>query len=194
MLIRIVGDGDRDESILPHIVRGILNRPVESQFQVWPRLHRGSYERKLRFAVLEAKEDRAEGLVAVVDADRDGKTRLASLRTSRTHQRHAAESLPIAVGMADPHLEVWLLDDSLAVRDGLTLPATQRIPNVRDVEVPKDVLTSMIHASPMSARGDRECLGSIASRVLISRCAHAGETGLGSFEKDVKSEFRVVKP
>jgi hypothetical protein len=82
----VVADGPRDEATVPHMVEKILGSPIHTQFEPWPHLHGSGkgYERKLRFAVLQAWDAKAAGLVAVVDQDKAKHGgRLKALRGAR---------------------------------------------------------------------------------------------------------------
>ena len=65
----VVGDGERDGASIPSLVQTILERPVQSEFERWPRLQKKGLGAKLRFATIQARNRKNDGLVAVVDAD-----------------------------------------------------------------------------------------------------------------------------
>jgi len=197
-----VGDGRRDEATLGPLVAGILGREVRSRsFRPWTEvvLPKGSgYARKLKFAMREAIDDGAEGLVATIDRDRSpSKSRLSDLDEARKQERAEPKSatarLPVALGEADPHAEAWLLDDAHAVRTALGLDGKTEIPNVRKVEYPKATLDDLCKRArpgePIVA-----LLGEIAAAVSIDRSRHAKETGLHRFVEEVQGELAPLRP
>ena len=199
-----VGDGARDEATVPHLVRTILQTDFSTLFQPWARLHaaerRGrpgrrlrGYGRKLLYAIRAARVAQADGLVATVDRDKAPAGRLRRLREARAADRQQAPSLPTALGEAKPHAEAWLLDDPVAVREALELPANADVPSVRDSTYPKHTLHELWEQSPRKEAnpGDREmdALPEIARRVVPSRCAHRRETGFQAFVTEVRREL-----
>jgi hypothetical protein len=98
----------------------------------------------------------------------------------------------VALGEADPHGEAWLLDDPVAIRRGLGLTANSEIPNIRDVESPKDKIEELRKNSEKSEEPILEVLQAITNHVDPSRFRHAKETGFEAFEKDVKHQLKTV--
>jgi hypothetical protein len=187
----VVGDGERDAAVVPRLVEGILALRLETETRRWARLHgngRG-YAKKFQFAAREARDLGVQGLVAVVDADREGPgRRLKELKAGREADRQKL-SFPAALGEANPHLEAWLLDDPTAVREELRLPATHDIPSVRKVTSPKETIDSLMETAGFRQRERLGALAAIAVRVDPNRCQHGKETGYDAFLKDVKSEI-----
>jgi hypothetical protein len=188
----LIGDGPRDEATVPHMVENILNTPVQAEFQRWAHLHGSGkgYEKKLRFAVLQAKDALAAGLVAVVDQDNaKGGSRLKALRGARDDDRTVHPPFPTALGEAIPHGEAWLLDDPPAIRQVLELEDHVPIPTVRKAREPKDVLNQLIRMSRYHEENRIELLEQIAPLVDVSRCQHGNETGFADFVKEVRQEL-----
>jgi hypothetical protein len=153
----------------------------------------GGFGRKLLFVLGQARDARADGLVATVDEDKGGRDCLGQLRRARTTDRLRTSEFPAALGQARPHAEAWLLDDPLAVREALGLPAEAGVPSVRDSRYPKHALHELWEHSPRKQAdpGDREMeiLPEIARRVAPSRCAHRRQTGFQAFVRDVRREL-----
>ncbi len=193
MKLLIVADGARDEASLPPLIESILGRPIEFEFKPWGRLHHeGSqrgYGRKLAYSIGQARSRRADGLVAVVDRDKDRSgQRGRDLTEAREAERQSGrEIFPTVLGVADPHVDVWLLDDPVAVRQGLGLSSDAEIINVRREKDPKGELDKRIGAK--NDRDRMETLKAIAAQVSPKRCAHASETGLKSFVEDCQREL-----
>lgn len=131
-----VGDGERDAATNPHLVATIVETEVEPATTSWARLNAAGkgHDRKLLFAIRDARDNGLEGVVATIDQDKSpGRERLKSMRAARTKDRETPPPLPTALGCADPHAEAWLLDDAVAVRTVLQLEPVSVIPNVRKV-------------------------------------------------------------
>ncbi len=189
--ILFVGDGERDGVTVPRLVERILGRRVREDFRRWARLRGGSgYERKLAFAVRQAKDAGTQGVVAAIDKDKS-QGRLRALREQRDlEQTHGA--FPIAVAEAVPHSEAWLLDDPVAVRECLGLASDVEIPTVRQVKSAKEALEAL------RARGTKRdeplltIWAEVARNVSLERCAHAKETGFDGLVSEVTQQFREV--
>ena len=187
-----VGDGPRDEAVVPHLVAKILALDaLQSGFSPWASLHKKSkgYARKLRFAIRQARDQNALGLVATVDSDESGRSgRLNQLRDGRDEDRQSAPPFPTALGEAIPHLEAWLIDDPVAVCAALHLAADATVLTVRQTKDPKSTINELSrHRADFENVVD--ALEQIARRVEPSRCAHEAETGFKAFVADVKHEL-----
>jgi hypothetical protein len=201
-----VGDGPRDEATLPPLVKGILKQEFTHKFRAWSGLRLGhavgghrlrGYGRKLLFALRQARDDRADGLVATVDRDEGKEGRLAHLRKARKADQEKWPGYPAAIGEAIPHAEAWLLDDQRAVRETLGLPRDCQIPTVTDVENPKRTLHELWESSPRrdanpAEREIEHVLPQLAVRVDETRCAHARHTGFKAFVKEIRREIGPI--
>lgn len=187
-----VGDGERDAVTNPHLVKVITGASVEPTTRPWARLNgagRG-YDRKLLFALLQARQAGLEGVVATVDRDTSsGKDRLRELQAARTRDREKRAPLPTALGAADPHAEAWLLDDPVAVRTVLGLRVDLDIPTVRHAKSPKGEIARLHAASPRVNEPVRGLLAEMARSLSIDRCQHRRETGFAHFVQDVRDEI-----
>jgi hypothetical protein len=191
--IQFVADGPRDEVVLPLLVARILGATVESSFTGWPRLSGRGYKHKLVFAHMQAIDAGVDGLVAVVDRDRDSAgARMTALRQGREQERARTPEAPIALGQAEPHLEAWLLDDEVAVRRGLRLAAKHPIPNVAKCSNPKEEIETLREAAHEENDSVLAALSRIAAEVEPARCAHAKRTGFKAFHDDVRHELRPI--
>src|SRR5436305_6917758 len=113
-----VGDGPRDEAVVPRLVERILNVDVTGEFEPWKELHlHGSGKglgKKLLYMLRRARDRGAAGVVATVDADKfTKKDKLTDLKGARNKDRESGHTTPAALGEAIPHLEAWLLDDGV---------------------------------------------------------------------------------
>jgi hypothetical protein len=194
MQLLFLGDGLRDEAVIPKIVSSAVEYAQKNAFRAWRKvpLHKNiGYKRRLLFALREARDDGLDGVVATVDRDsRPRRERLTELESAREADRNNVALTPIkvAVGEAAPHVEAWLLDDPKAIRDALGLPSNAEIPNVRECPNPKDALHDIIQ---QCGRRDLEMvlLAEIAQQLTETRCNHRGETGFEAFLLDLKSEL-----
>jgi len=192
----IVGDGPRDAATVPHLLGRILGVNVKATFKRWARIHReGSgkgYRKKLRFAMMQAVDANATGLVMTVDADTDPRRqKLKALCSARDEERQSAPAFPTAIGEANVHAEAWLLDDQVAVRQGLHLAGGHPIPNVLRVNSPKEELEQLRRESDRGEDSIIAVLTDIAKLVepSSSRCPHWKETGLHRFTEEVRQEL-----
>lgn len=198
--LRIVGDGERDAATLGPLVKGILRADFAPEASPWPRLHRGEKKPrgyslagaalKLYYLLIEARDRQYNGVVATVDADKDRTSdKLRQLKLARDADRATRPPLPAALGEAIPHNEAWLLDDPVAVRQGLHLVQDASIPNVRDCRYPKSTLEQLHQQSPRADKGPLEVWPDIAAAVRVDRCNHREETGLAAFVDEIRSEL-----
>jgi len=191
--ILVVGDGARDGVVLPPMLARIIGRAVRCEFRPWSRLHgsgRG-YQRKLRFALEQARDLGMEGLVAAVDADVDADSRekLRALWAGREEDRAKRPFLPAGLGCAVPHSEAWLITDQDAVRRALGIPATEAIPKSK---YPKDALNELMKKwKPDIPLLD--LLVVLASEVDPDRQAQKDATGYLAFVTDVREEFKAYR-
>jgi len=193
MKLLFVADGPRDKATLPGLVRSILGHEFSESFERWAHLRDGGkgYERKLKFAVGLARMQKMDGVVAVADRDRDrSKDRHNALKDCRQKLRDRGIALPAAVGVADPYVDVWLLDDETAVRRGLKLDANTAVPHATKSKDPKTDLNELVSTSEFEEMMD--ALESIAGHVTEARSPHAKETGFADFADDCRREFESV--
>src|SRR5260221_8370531 len=98
----LVGDGPRDAIVLPPLIRRALGVEIRCEFRPWARLHSAGrrYERKLVFALAQARDSDMVGLVAAVDADKDSNSRdkLGRLRAGREQDRTKHPPIPTGIG------------------------------------------------------------------------------------------------
>lgn len=192
-----VADGDRDKSTLRGLVQTIIGQPIHTEFSQWMHLHNAGhgYDRKLKFSEGLARSNRLQGVVGVVDQDRAGKhERRRPLIGARAALRLGGILTPIAIGVADPHVCVWLLDDPAAVRQGLELSSNHAVPNVRKSASPKGTLDQLIQSSRFAKADIREPLTSIAALIDGRRCNHARETGFAAFCDGCRHELGDCVP
>jgi hypothetical protein len=193
MQLLFVSDGPRDAATIPEIVRTILNTLINVEFVEWKRIQlaRGSgYRRKLRFALLRARDHSLDGVVATVDRDTaEARARLLALSTAREEDRNdpGVSPMPAAIGEAVPNTDAWLLDDAKALRTVLCFVSDTPLPSVRQGD-PKFAIDELINES---TRTDdmMYLLAEIARNIVPDRCNHSDKTGFEEFLKDVRDEL-----
>lgn len=140
LIIEILGEGPTEvagvtgperptRGVLPILVYKICQRPAE----MWVRcrrisflLQKGGLQRKLRFAVRQARISGSAGLVFVVDSDGDYEGKLKQLSAGRDAVKELA--YPVAIGVAHPCIEAWLLADSQAIARAFGLARPPHVP------------------------------------------------------------------
>ena len=93
--IYFVADGPRDEATLPPLVEHVTGVPCKATFSSWQSIktHRG-YDRKVRYAIREAKSRGQEAVVAVVDRDSAKKRQRLSRLADQRHLDHRPRMFP----------------------------------------------------------------------------------------------------
>ena len=199
MKLMYVSDGPRDEATLPGLVATILGGELPPhEFSEWARVRHPNreemasrgYERKLQFAVQLASSKGCQGVVAVADRDRDSRgERKKALLSTKHKLTESGHQTHVAIGVADPHVDVWLLDDPKAVREALGFAPDHELNSVHKVKSPKDYLNNEISNSPLPVENISEPLRRIASYVQLSRCNHAATTGFQEFVDSCRRAF-----
>jgi len=195
MSVLVVGDGPRDQTALPILVCRILDTETETRYDDWHRVRvyrqKGTiYARKVKYLTRRARADGFVALAIVVDMDKASpRDKLRALRHGREEDRQNNPPLPTALGEANPHFDVWLLDDAVAVREALQLPGDSLVPNAIKTAYPKDTLSDLIERSQIASQPVSEALGEIARRLVPKRCVHGKETGFFAFAEDVRHEI-----
>jgi hypothetical protein len=85
--------------------------------------------KKVQFAKRQARYNRSHAAVFVVDSEggpKELKQKKSDLETGRGRE---LPEFPMAIGVAHPCIEAWLLADATAVRRGLGLSATPKVPD-----------------------------------------------------------------
>src|SRR5258708_15773924 len=111
--LHFVGDGPRDEAMMPRLIERILKVDVHADFREWKsiHLHGKGYGKKLAFAIRVARDAAADGLVATVDADKaPQREQLPELQSARDHARSKALPFPTPLRTTVPHTPSYLLD------------------------------------------------------------------------------------
>ena len=195
----LVCDGSRDHAAVCRLLERVLGRPITPDCQTWLRLHsRGSgrgYGRKLKYSVRQAISRGQARVVATMDQDNsERREKLRELQAAREEDRRTGKILPTALGEAAPHFEAWLLDDAVAVREGLGLRGDAAVPSLKRIKQPKAELDAIFRREVTDWHGrEAELMAAIADKLEVSRCLHAKQTGLEAFVDDVVNELRQLQ-
>ncbi|MCC7291945.1 MAG: hypothetical protein IT449_07790 [Phycisphaerales bacterium] len=199
--IQILGEGSRDEAAAPPLVENLLGRRISAAFTAWSspsiqRFHQKGLSklgRRLLYVLARASADGVQGVVAIIDGDQLEGERLAALKAGRRRHREKYPPIPTALGCAIPHFEAWLIDDPVAVREVLRLPADCEVSSPTRTSSPKLVLHALFTGSPRASEDlELAVLPEIARRFQLERCNQRNHTGLADFAKDLRAAFREV--
>lgn len=122
-----------DEGVIPILVSAICGRPagmlVKRYGSVFMNGQKGSLSQKVRFAKQQACSNRSAAAVFVVDSE--GRRAQLKQKTRDLHRSrdHRLPDFPMAIGVAHPCIEAWLLSDATAIRRGLELAETPEVPD-----------------------------------------------------------------
>jgi hypothetical protein len=194
--IYVVGDGLRDEAMVPVLVERVVRLRVQARFRPWSslRLAGGGYDRKLKFAVREAVEEKIPMLVATVDTDKDNSgEKLRRLRQARSDDPQCGSLVQVALGEATPHGEAWLLDDEVAVRQALGLHSSTPICTPANRKNPKQAIEDLRHSGNRCDDPIRTVLAAIAQLVQPARCPRSKDTGFDALQDDLRTSIRNSK-
>jgi len=143
VVIEIFGEGKTDvgrsektapraAGVVPIIVHTLCGRPEQMRvkrrgvpFLQQRETGKGLWQ-KVRFAGRQARANRSHAVVFVVDSEGDLKGKRAALVKGR---EAATSKLPMAIGVAHPCIEAWLLADAMAIRRGMGLDRTPAVPD-----------------------------------------------------------------
>ncbi len=117
-----------DKGVVPILVSALCGRPagmlVKRYGNIFLNGQKGSLSQKVRFAKQQACSNGSAGAVFVVDSE-GGRGQLKQKTRDLTRSRdHRLPDFPMAVGVAHPCIEAWLLSDATAIQRGLELAET----------------------------------------------------------------------
>ena len=144
VVVEIFGDGKTEvrldtelqrpsKGVLSILVYKLCGKPQRMRVKSmpYPHLQRGSLSQKVRFARQQAAYNGSQAVVFVVDTEGNLKDKRRELEKGR---KQGPAKLPMAVGVAHPCIESWLLADCTAIRRALGLKRTPNVP-----ETPEDL-------------------------------------------------------
>ena len=122
--------GPPDSGVLPILVHALCGKPrmMAVSRRRFAHLQGKGLWQKVRFAKHQARRGGA-GAVFVVDSEGDDKTCKAAGDQMRKGRDAVLASFPMAIGVAHPCIEAWLLADASAIRRGLDLTSSPVVPD-----------------------------------------------------------------
>ncbi|NQT12179.1 MAG: hypothetical protein HQ582_05500 [Planctomycetes bacterium] len=141
VVIEIFGEGKTDvghdpspqpptRGVVPILVHTLCGKPSQMRVKRYGmpfmQQQRGSLPQKVKFAKRQAQYNRSAGAVFVMDSEGELRQRRNDLTRGR---RMEAGDLPMAIGVAHPCIEAWLLADASAIRQALDLRSTPQVPD-----------------------------------------------------------------
>ena len=143
LVIEVFGEGKTDvgrhdgarpptEGVVPILTHKLCGKPdrmlVKRRTYAMLQRPKGRWQ-KVKFAKRQAYYNKTtDGVVFVLDSEGDQK-KLESTRKDLEKGRDAVDlSIPMAVGVAHPCIESWLLADATAIRRGLELDKSPDVP------------------------------------------------------------------
>lgn len=200
MRVLVCGEGDNDigksayetsEGTLQVLVSRLLEGK-ELEFERQPVMHlgarrrHGGFKEKLKLAFAELAHKDCEGLVFVVDRDREEK-RGERLRKARDE---VSEGKPSAVGVAIRTLEAWLLADETAFKKAFQADTPSTTKDPESIKEPKKELQGRLDAVGHSQYSEAYVALARHSRleVLEQRCPE----GFGRFADEVRELVGAV--
>jgi len=140
VVIEIFGEGKTDvghdtspqpptRGVVPILVHTLCDGPSQMRVKRYgmPFMQKkGTLAQKVRFAKRQAQYSRSAGAVFVMDSEGDLRQRQNELARGRRMQ---PGDLPMAIGVAHPCIEAWLLADASAIRQGLELTGNPQVPD-----------------------------------------------------------------
>ena len=143
VVIEVFGEGKTDvghnptpqspsEGVVPILLHMLCGRPdgmMVKRFGIPFLQQKGTGKglwQKVRFAKRQARYGKSDAAVFVVDTEGDLKGKREQLAKGRDAE---LPQFPMAVGVAHPCIEAWLLADAQAIRRGLSLSRTPEVPD-----------------------------------------------------------------
>jgi hypothetical protein len=118
-----------DSGVVPILTRRLCNNPAALRVKRTQYMFlQGKKKRwqKVRFFKRNAKINGSAGCVFVLDSEGDFPSVQAELEQGRSHE---SGDYPMAIGVAHPYIEAWLLTDASALRRGLGLNQKPTVPS-----------------------------------------------------------------
>lgn len=148
------------QGVVPVLLYKLCGEPATMRVvrRAFPHLQGKRLWQKVKLAKQTALYNRSAGAIFVMDSEGNHRNRLAELSRGRDA---AYSEFPMAVGVAHPCVEAWLLVDSLAIARALGLsnpvvvpsnPENLPAPQANRAHNPKTVLARCAEGSAISSR------------------------------------------
>ena len=139
VVIEVFGEGKTDvgynpephepnKGVVPILLYTLCGKPKEmlvKRYGMPFMQQKGTLAKKVGFAKRQARLSRSAAVTFVVDSEGDLAGRMDDLTKGRTME---PSEFPMAVGVAHPCIEAWLLADATAVRRALGLARDPQVP------------------------------------------------------------------
>ena len=211
IVIEVFGEGRTDvgdsaapepprEGVLPILLHTLCGKPDKMYVKRYgqPFLgQRGTLKRKVCFARRQAFYNQSKGAVFVIDSDGDLRNKRKELASGR---ELGPSDMPMAVGVAHPCIESWLLSDADALRRGLNLsdapvvsekPEELPAPCKNRDHNPKTVLADcgVARQKELSVKDKGKIADSMSNMTLLrNRCPQ----GFAPFADEVETHIRPL--
>ena len=216
VVIEVFGEGVADigkydsptqepkSGILPILVKRMCGKPPRMRVKGTriSHLERGGHERKVKFHKNNACLSGRQAAVYVVDSDGD-KSDMERIRLKLAAARDSIHpEFPMAVGVAHPCIESWLLADATAIRRGLELDAAPEVPDCpEDLPAPcRDRLhnpkTELCKAAGVSKQelsaAEKDCIARCINDHGISLLKERCPLSFAPFAEEVEDRIRPL--
>lgn len=120
--------GPPEKGVLPILVHKLCGKPPQMlvKRRSFAVLEGKGLAKKVQFAKRQARQNQSDGAVFVLDTEGNMKERVEAMTEGRDREQ---PDYPMAIGVAHPCIEAWLLADPTAIRRGLNLSNTPTIPD-----------------------------------------------------------------
>jgi hypothetical protein len=210
IVLEIVGEGKTDlgtpvapsppdQGVLAIIVHKLCGKPPEMLVKRRPfaSLQGKGLAKKVQFAKRQAFYSSSKGVAFVIDSEGDLAGRLSEMIDGRDRE---LAYYPMAIGIAHPCIESWLLADATAIRRGLNLSTTPMIsaepeqlpaPSKDRNYNPKTVLRDAVgvERDELSAK-EKDCVAAAMNDTSLvwKRCPQ----GFAPFADEVENRIRPL--
>ncbi len=132
VVIDIIGEGKTDyDAVVPVLLRKLCDEPgnLDCNCRKFSHLEGKGYKKKFVLAKRRASLCGSAGVVAVVDSEGTTADMKKVLRKLKEARDQTLADFPMAVGVAQPCIEAWLLTDATSIRRALDLSCSPEIPD-----------------------------------------------------------------
>ena len=158
---------------------------------------------KVEFERFQAYHSNYDGLVLVVDSDGElNEVRKTWFDAREKSEMELASTLPMAIGVAHPCIESWLLADATAVRRGLELDRTPDVPlnpeNLSPIQDnrnhPKNIFHTNVKKNISAQEKDRIAAAMNDLELVKQRCPLGFKPFADEVEKHIVPLFNLQSP
>lgn len=199
IVIEFTGEGKTDLAVVPVLTRRICGDTPHMVVKTkrYPHLQsRLARWRKVHFAKKMASNNGSDGCVFVIDSEGDKESVQKELVKGRDS---IYPSYPMAIGVAHPCIEAWLLADASAIRRGMNLVQRPTVPS-RPEELPapqhdakNNPKVALASCDPKNRHPNTDEKSSIANYLDLAS-AEVTCPSFGSFAAEVRNHIGKLFP